>query len=314
MRSPSPSVGPTCSVSRRIGPRVFTSTVLQVSQTDQFRPRYNTSSAGTKFHQATQVCHHESAVECQSGQSNISDLPDNSVDTSSELDESIRFKREKLTDQLKVSKKKKAKHNASAVDKKIQVIKKKKNKKIKSRSKQFPKLFEKKEVPKKSHKKVDDLTEEVDAELELDRHDEVSGHNCRDRELLCKLSNQEIGENKTVPASEEKKESLARGLVIPTVVNDTTKLMADPATQKPIKSDSDDSQNRVSSPVPKLKLRTKPLDQIPFSRVVAAQKKINGQFSPYISFPDLLTNLTKSQRSVRKVDNMIYLTELWTMK
>ena len=110
-------------------------------------------------------------------------------------------------------------------------------------------------------------------------------------------------------------------LLIQNLVNDTGgKLSEDPSIEKPIKSDSDDFQNttktvesagtqphqqKISSELAKLNLRTRPLDKIPFSRVVAAQKKINGQFSPYISFPDLLTNLTKSQRSVRKVDNMI---------
>ena len=104
-------------------------------------------------------------------------------------------------------------------------------------------------------------------------------------------------------------------LLIPNLVNDTSsKLSEDPTIEKPIKSDSDDLQNttesvgprgsqphqqQIKSELPKLNLRTRPLDKIPFSRVVAAQKKINGQFSPYISFPDLLSNLTKSQRSVR---------------
>ena len=104
-------------------------------------------------------------------------------------------------------------------------------------------------------------------------------------------------------------------LLIQNLVNDTTsKLSEDPTIEKPIKSDSDDLQNttesveprgsephqqQINPELPKLNLRTRPLDKIPFSRVVAAQKKINGQFSPYISFPDLLSNLTKSQRSVR---------------
>merc|ERR1711997_1110359 len=68
-------------------------------------------------------------------------------------------------------------------------------------------------------------------------------------------------------------------------------------------------QQQIKSELPKLNLRTRPLDKIPFSRVVAAQKKINGQFSPYISFPDLLSNLTKSQRSVRMIPIAISSTE-----
>merc|ERR1719219_2598001 len=105
-------------------------------------------------------------------------------------------------------------------------------------------------------------------------------------------------------------------LLIQSLVNDTSKLSEDPTIQKPIKSDSDDLQNRnqpvqpsVSHSPPKFSFRTKPLDKIPFSRVVAAQKKINGQFSPYISFPDLLSNLTKSQRSVRMIPIAISSTE-----
>merc|ERR1712026_318816 len=70
---------------------------------------------GTKFHQATQVCHHESSVKCEEDQEiisippnsprRLSEEPDNSVDATSKLDDSIRFKREKLTEQLHVSSK-----------------------------------------------------------------------------------------------------------------------------------------------------------------------------------------------------------------
>ena len=120
-------------------------------------------------------------------------------------------------------------------------------------------------------------------------------------------------------------------LLIPqNLVDDTGKLGKDTWIQNPIKSDSDNIQNRstqngsISFSSEQAKnsnstsnddadenssddtgadekswFRTKPLDKLPFSRVVAAQKKNPGKFSPYISFPDLLANLTKSSRSVR---------------
>ena len=167
--------------------------------------------------------------------------------------------------------------------------------------------MEKKEILK--NKKPNDWTEEAAEELELEHHAGVSVDNCGDSKPACKsgkLRKGEIVEKRKFLVNKEKAEGGAREtrLVIPSLVNDTGKLMADPAIQKPIRSDSDDPQNTesrpaVSPPLPKLRIRTKPLDQIPFSRVVAAQKKIKGQFSPYISFPDLLSSLTKSQRSVR---------------
>ena len=275
----------------------------------------------------------------------LSEQPDNSVDATSKLDDSIRFKREKLTEQLHVS-------NKESEDvRKNKIIKKKKNKNIKNRLRKKKKTLQKQQVLKTStNNPVKSRVEEVDKTLELDQDDGgVSVHNCRDGKSLCKsfkLRKEEIGENIRLPANKDNKAridvvveeddaSLKRvenagtprpTLLIQSPVNDTSKLSEDPTLQKPIKSDSVGIQNtsheRPESPPPpvpsklqpKLKLRTRPLDKIPFSRVVAAQKKINGQFSPYISFPELLTNLTKSQRSVRKVDNMIYLTELWTMK
>ena len=288
------------------------------------------------------MCHHESAVTCEQPadyedlhsetSKNISEQPDNSIDAISKLDDPPRFKREKLTEELKVSQRKKAKLNAFGKKKKIQIIKKKKTQ---NRNKEFKKSSEKKQKEKKQFLKNSNKNLTVS---------EVTVDNCRDGSSLCKsfrLKEEEIGENTKLLVDKDNKEkrtgvvtgrddvSLARlenvrnpqtSLLIPSLVNDTGKLSEDPTIQKPIKSDSDEIQNTntgrppISHRLPKLKLRTRPLDKIPFSRVVAAQKKINGQFSPYISFPELLTNLTKSQRSVRKVDTMIYLTELWTMK
>ena len=273
--------------------------------------------------------------------------PENSIDAISKLEDPIRFKREKLTEQRKISDKRKAKLNAGEEDTKIKIIKKKKNKPW-TRYKPLRKT----ETVKNSYNK----TSNNPAVEEVDPDDRVLVHNCRDSKSLCKsskLRKEEIGENIGLPASatdrarqqEDNKDNKKRrlpvvaekddaslgrlenvrlphphphpqpSLLIQNLVNDTgSKLSEDPTIEKPIKSDSDDLQNttktvepagsqphqqQISPQLPKLNLRTRPLDKIPFSRVVAAQKKINGQFSPYISFPDLLSNLTKSQRSVR---------------
>ena len=277
--------------------------------------------------------------------------PENSIDAISKLEDPIRFKREKLTEQRKNSEKRKAKLNAGEENTKIKIIKKKKNKPW-TRYKPLRQTPERTETVNDSNKKPSNNP----AVEEVDPDNRVLVHNCRDSKSLCKsskLRKEEIGENIRLPASAtepasrgDNKDNKERGLtvvdekddasigrlenvrlpqpslLIPSLVNDTSsKLSEDPTIEKPIKSDSDDLQNTteqtVESPgslppitpqLPKLNRRTRPLDKIPFSRVVAAQKKINGQFSPYISFPDLLTNLTKSQRSVRKVDNMIHLT------
>ena len=270
--------------------------------------------------------------------------PENSIDAISKLEDPIRFKREKLTEQRKLSEKRKAKLNAGEEKTKIPIIKKKKNK-PRTPNKQLRKTLQKKEIVRQSNKKPSNNPpfEEVDPD------DRVLVHNCRDSKSLCKsskLRKEEIGENIRLPASatkpvsqrdnkDNKKRTLTvvdekddasigrlenvrlpqPSLLIPNLVNDTSsKLSEDPTIEKPIKSDSDDLQNttesvepsgsqphqqQISPQLPKLNLRTRPLDKIPFSRVVAAQKKINGQFSPYISFPELLSNLTKSQRSVR---------------
>ena len=110
-------------------------------------------------------------------------------------------------------------------------------------------------------------------------------------------------------------------LLIPeSLGDDTIKLSEQPVVlHNPIKSDSDKIRNTTcqNDPVPisnhsseqnvpatrkqNFSFRTKPLDKLPFSRVIAAQKKSDGEFSPYIPFPRLLANLTKSSRSVRIV-------------
>lgn len=112
-------------------------------------------------------------------------------------------------------------------------------------------------------------------------------------------------------------------VLIPQSLDDDTniKLIEDTVIRNPIKSDSEILQNKsktelkadipISSPWPSttasphkknLSFRTKPLNKLPFSRVVAAQKKRRpGEFSPYIPFPDLLSNLTQSARSVRMI-------------
>ena len=111
-------------------------------------------------------------------------------------------------------------------------------------------------------------------------------------------------------------------VLIPQNLDDDTniKWREDTVIQNPIKSDSEILQNKsktelkadipISSPRPtteasppkkNLSFRTKPLNKLPFSRVVAAQKKRRpGEFSPYIPFPALLSNLTQSARSVRQ--------------
>ena len=114
-------------------------------------------------------------------------------------------------------------------------------------------------------------------------------------------------------------------VLIPQNLDDDTniKWREDTVIQNPIKSDSEILQNKskselkadipISSPRPTkipfpvspdqshLSFRTKPLAKLPFSRVVAAQRKSGpGEFSPYISFPALLSNLTQSSRAVRK--------------
>ena len=314
------------------------------------------SFPGTKFHQATQVCHHESAVKCEGSEAAAAgrknspfseastqffSRPENSIDAISKLEDPIRFKREKLTEQRKIPGKRKAQLHAGRENSKITIIKKKKTNPWIG-YKQLRKTPAKKEIVKESNKTP---TNNPPVE-EVDPDDRVLVHNCRDGKSLCKsskLRKEEIGENIRLPASathppsqsrvnkdnkrrrpEKEEDASNRGrlenvrvsqpsLLIPSLVNDTSsKLSEDPTIEKPIKSDSDDLQNTteqtVESPgslppitpqLPKLNRRTRPLDKIPFSRVVAAQKKINGQFSPYISFPDLLGNLTKSQRSVR---------------
>ena len=114
-------------------------------------------------------------------------------------------------------------------------------------------------------------------------------------------------------------------LLIPAnLVDDTIKLREDPAAETaalrpdPISPDSDNIHNtarpqpgdgganttvyRASSSLapPERSYRTKPLDKLPFARVIAAQKKsAPGRFSPYIPFPELLSNLTRSARTVR---------------
>jgi len=112
-------------------------------------------------------------------------------------------------------------------------------------------------------------------------------------------------------------------VLIPQSLDDDTniKLREDTVIHNPIKSDSEILQNKsktelkadipISSPRPtteasppkkNLSFRTKPLNKLPFSRVVAAQKKRRpGEFSPYIPFPALLSNLTQSARSVRMI-------------
>ena len=114
-------------------------------------------------------------------------------------------------------------------------------------------------------------------------------------------------------------------VLIPQSLDDDTniKLREDTVIHNPIKSDSEILQNKsktelkadipISSPRPtteasppkkNLSFRTKPLNKLPFSRVVAAQKKRRpGEFSPYIPFPALLSNLTQSARSVRLGSN-----------
>lgn len=326
---------------------------------------------GTKFQQATQVCHHEAAVKCEGAEaeeknSHFSEAstkffsqPENSIDAISKLEDPIRFKREKLTEQRKIPDKRKAKLNAGEENTKIKKIIKKKKNKPWTRYKPLRKTPEKTETVKDSYKKPSNNP----AVEEVDPDDRVLVHNCRDSKSLCKsskLRKEEIGENIRLPASatdaarqqankdnkkrrlpvvaEKDDASLGRlekvrpevpqpGLLIQNLVNDTgiaSKLSEDPTIEKPIKSDSDDLQNtsetvepagsqshqqQIGPQLPKLNLRTRPLDKIPFSRVVAAQKKINGQFSPYISFPDLLSNLTKSQRSVRMIPIAISSTE-----
>ena len=111
-------------------------------------------------------------------------------------------------------------------------------------------------------------------------------------------------------------------VLIPQSLDDDTNIKSreDTVIQNPIKSDSEILQNKsqtelkadipistarpstTASPHQKnLSFRTKPLNKLPFSRVVAAQKKRRpGEFSPYIPFPDLLSNLTQTARSVRQ--------------
>ena len=111
-------------------------------------------------------------------------------------------------------------------------------------------------------------------------------------------------------------------VLIPQSLDDDTNIKSreDTVIHNPIKSDSEILQNKsqtelkadipistarpstTASPHQKnLSFRTKPLNKLPFSRVVAAQKKRRpGEFSPYIPFPDLLSNLTQTARSVRQ--------------
>ena len=118
---------------------------------------YILSLPGTKFQQATQVCHHEAAVKCEGSEaardknSHFSEAstkffspPENSIDAISKLlEDPIRFKREKLTEQRKLSEKRKAKLNAGEEKTKIPIIKKKKNK-PRTPNKQLRKTLQKK--------------------------------------------------------------------------------------------------------------------------------------------------------------------------
>ena len=173
---------------------------------------YSLSFQGTKFHQATQVCHHESAVKCEGSEavgeknSQFSEAstkffspPENSIDAISKLEDPIRFKREKLTEQKKLSDKRKAKLNAGEEKTKIQIIKKKKNKPW-TRNKHLRKTLDKKENVRESNKKP---TNNPPVE-EVDPDDRVLVHNCLDSKSLCKsskLRKEEIGENIRLPAS-----------------------------------------------------------------------------------------------------------------
>ena len=215
--------------------------------------------------------------------------------------------------------------------------------------------------------KLDKEVKEAIKSVRLEHNDNI--HNCQN-EVLCKSSQfrkEEIREIRRLPTKQadpegnvsdlgpnldvtkpaikaiEEDQGVSRlsdrlnvkspepSLLIPqNLVDDTGKLGEDTLIQNPIKSDSDNIQNRSTqnasisfssepaknSTIPRIDdaeadenadaeadekswFRTKPLDKLPFSRVVAAQKKNPGKFSPYISFPDLLANLTKSSRSVR---------------
>ena len=320
--------------------------------------------SGTKFHQPTQVCHHDRAVKCNDEVTDDpADVVHKSVDNitrektlippatksfveltnnfigrkpTSSQDDSIRFKREKLTEIVLTTEKPPQPSVIQKIEKKK---KSEKNKKIEKQnivksSDRFRKTKEKerrKILNLKKKEVVRTVKEEAIKEVKLD--DEASEDNCEGE--LCKsskLRKKNIRENtpKLVHNDEDEssnnlnvKPTQPDFLISPNLVNDNIISREDPLPQNPIKSDSESVQNNtkvdlqqqhhsnVSSPEKpseeiiqkseqKLGYRTKPLDKLPFSRVIAAQKKsLSGEFSPYISFPELLTNITKSSRTVR---------------
>merc|ERR1711902_281791 len=112
----------------------------------------------------------------------------------------IRFKREKLTEQRKVSGKRNSKPNAGGKKTKIKIIKKNKLNNPWTRYKQSRKTPEKKEIVKESNKNP---TNNPQVE-EVEPDDGVLVHNCLDSKSLCKsskLRKEEIGENIRLPAS-----------------------------------------------------------------------------------------------------------------
>lgn len=324
--------------------------------------------SGTKFHQATQVCHHDRAVKCndevaddgQEIQHNIIDQKpaakfveqtNNFIDRNPEspkFEDSIRLKREKLTDIVLTTAKppkpsvipKQVKFSLLKPVKKL--VKSSEVKKIKVNKK-----TQKKEKPEKSEAariRVNKVKEAI-KEVKLDKpehNDDNADNNCEDK--LCKsskLRKKEIRENiksgldkadKEVSVSQEENSSssfnnldvttiqsvsiISQNLVDDSVISREE----DSPSNKPINSNSEIRQNNTSNqqnsiqkgkidPKPKpesrqklskLGYRTKPLDKLPFSQVIAAQRKTqSGEFSPYISFPELLSNITKSSRTVR---------------
>ena len=285
-------------------------------------------------------------------------------------DDSFRFKREKLTaskinkskrpvskNVIKPTKSKKSERKQKLKSKKLSsspFVSKKNRKNLTSKKLGFS--------PNDVSVKLDKEVKEAIKSVKLEHNDNI--HNCQNG-VLCKSSQLRKEEIIRLPTKQadpegnvsdpkldvtkpaikaiEEDQSVARlsdrlnvkspepSLLIPqNLVDDTGKLGEDTLIQNPIKSDSDNIQNRSTqnasisfssepaknSTIPRIDdaeadenadaeadekswFRTKPLDKLPFSRVVAAQKKNPGKFSPYISFPDLLANLTKSSRSVR---------------
>jgi len=278
------------------------------------------------------------------------------------LDDSIRLKREKWTDLLKITTEKPTK-TAKTIKplKHTNVIKT-----VKSDLNVVKPSFNLKKIAKKptskkkniSIKKSDEKLhveneKEVIEPVKLEQHDDII-YNCTG-DIICKspkLRKKEIRENLKSPKSSNKEERSEKpklvkvtkssdneedetrlfngfnvktskpSLLIPkNLVDDNIKLSKDSArpklTQKPIKFDSDKIQNtsrqnadepisnnsktRKNGAQNNISFRTKPLDKLPFTRVIAAQRKNDGAFSPYIPFPELLANLTKSSRSVRMI-------------